>query len=57
MKRTFRMLALGLLVVLTLALGSCGSDDGLLNDYTVDCPKGPLAFWSCNMTWDQQCWQ
>ena len=58
MKKTLKRLGLILLVVLTLALGSCGDDDGqLLSNFTMDCPQGPLAFWDCNMTWDQECWQ
>jgi hypothetical protein len=58
MKKALKLLGLTFFLALLLALASCGSDDGqLLNDFTVDCPSGPLAFWNCNMTWDQQCWQ
>jgi hypothetical protein len=58
MKKALKLLLLILLVALLVALVSCGSDDGqLLSNYTLDCPAGPLAFWDCNMTWDQQCWQ
>lgn len=59
MPRNLRRLVLGLAVALTLLLGSCGgdNDDPLLASFTGDCSQGPLAFWDCNMTWDQECWQ
>ena len=58
MKKALKLLLLTLLVALLLALISCGGDDGqLLSNYTGESPKGPLAFWDSNMTWDQDCWQ
>lgn len=58
MKKALKLLGLALLVALLLAMGSCGSGDGQFpRNYTVDCPSGPLAFWDCNMTWDEQRWQ
>ena len=58
MKKTLKLLGLILLIAIALALGSCGDDDGqLLSNYTGESPKGPLAFWDSNMTWDQDCWQ
>lgn len=61
MKRPLRQLALIFLVLIALLLGSCGGDGGdegqLLSQFTGECPKGPLGFWDCNMTWDQECWQ
>jgi hypothetical protein len=48
------------LMLAVLLLGSCGDggdDDRFLGTFTGDCPRGTLAFWNCNMTWDEQCWQ
>ena len=62
MKRSLKVLGLTLLVVFTLVLASCGGDDSgggdqFLGSFTGDCPRGPLGYWDCNMTWDQDCWQ
>lgn len=59
-KRSLKVLCLSLLVVLAVVLASCGGDsedDPVLGRFTGECPKGPLAFWDCNMTWNQECWQ
>jgi hypothetical protein len=57
MKKALKLLGVTRMGALLVALVSCGSDDGQLwSTYAVDCPAGPLAFWDCNMTWDQQCW-
>ena len=61
MQRWLFQFGLILLVVLALLLGSCGGDGDddapVLGRFTGECPRGPLGFWDCNMTWDQECWQ
>jgi hypothetical protein len=59
--RRYRILLFLVVVLAALSLGSCGGDGGedepVLGRFTGECPRGPLGFWDCNMTWDQECWQ
>lgn len=58
--RCYRILFCMVVVLATLVLGSCGDggDDGqFLASFTGECPRGPLGYWDCNMTWDKECWQ
>ena len=58
--RRYRFLLSLVAILAALFLGSCGGDGGdepVLGRFTGECPRGPLGFWDCNMTWDQECWQ